>query len=147
MAKLSAAQTKALTEVHELGYTTARPNTRDSVAKYITSEGSKLKLNEDGYKALGLQVESREEFVPATSDDTDLFRDMLKKNTLMGQWRNSEEAWGELSLTEIQEDIKTAHPINRAARRLHHKALTREFRKLFAMRPRKALKLTGAKGL
>lgn len=216
MAKLSAAQTKALTEVYEHGVTNARKNTFDSIEKFTMETGDPVRvlaLNEEGYKALGLEwlgavstesnddggfgntpdaashpyhnqvpesveslatyygnhdtseemeqgewvsnftevlgwePDSREEFLPATSDDTSLFRDMLKKNDLMGQWRNSEEAWGNVSLAEIKEDIKTAHPINRAAKRAHKKVLRSEFRKLFSIRPRKATRITGKVGV
>lgn len=71
---------------------------------------------------------------------------IIRKNELMGQWRNS-EVWADLSLEEIKEDIKTAHHINRAARRRHTKLLTSEYRKVFCPRPRKALKLTGKVGV
>lgn len=159
--KLSPAQTKALTEIHELGYTNARPNTINSVAKYTTSDGgSKLLLNEEGYKALGLEWQGAPSVVeeimeeldtnmwgsPETDGDVEDFRNIIEKNKLMGQWKNS-EVWESLSLQEIKEDIKTAHPINRAARRLHTKALTSEFRKVFCPRPRKALKITGKVGV
>lgn len=145
--KLSPAQTKALTEVHELGYTNARKNTLDSVAKYITANGPTpedgLKLNADGLRALDLPVED-----PISDAEilTDAFEAIVEKSGLMSQWSNS-EVWADLSLDEVKEDIKTARPINRKARRLHTRLLTSEYRKVFCPRPRKALKLTGAKGV
>lgn len=62
-------------------------------------------------------------------------------------WRNTDEAWTGLSSEEIKEDIKTAFPINRKARRLHTKLLTSQYRKLMCPRPRKQLKITGKVGV
>lgn len=65
MAKLSAAQEKALNEIHNQGYTYARKNTLDSVAKYVTAgpvvdNVQTLKLNADGREVMGLGEESQE---------------------------------------------------------------------------------------
>lgn len=61
-------------------------------------------------------------------------------------WRNT-DVWTGLSLEEIEEDIKTAKPLNRKARREYTKSMTSVYRKQFCPRPRKALKLTGAIGV
>lgn len=78
--------------------------------------------------------------------DEILFRKLVRKYDLMGQWRNS-EVWGELTLEEIKKDIKTARPVNREARRKHKRILTNAFRQEFCIRPRKQVKICGAVGL
>lgn len=162
--KLSPAQIKALNEINEHGVTNARKNTFDSIEKYTerTTDGLRpLKLNADGREALGLDdydgiddVELKNTVTEQYAewekellvDDTEEFDRIIEKNNLMGQWRNS-EVWADLSLDEVREDIKTAKPINRKARRLHTRLLASEYRRVFCPRPRKALKLTGAKGM
>lgn len=62
-------------------------------------------------------------------------------------WRKTDGAWDGLSIKEIKEDIKTAIPLNRAARRKHTKLLTSEYRKLMCPRPRKQVKITGKVGV
>lgn len=81
-----------------------------------------------------------------TVDEVEDIKAIIRKNELMSQWQNS-EVWADMSLEEVKEDIKTAHHINRAARRRHTKLLTSEYRKVFCPRPRKALKLTGKVGV
>lgn len=61
-------------------------------------------------------------------------------------WRNT-DVWTGLTHQEIQDDVKTAKPKNRKARREFTKAMTSVYRKEFCPRPRKALKLTGAVGV
>lgn len=139
MAKLSAAQEKALNEINELGYTTARSNTRDSIAKYVTAKGPTpedgLKLNAEGREVMGLGEETPEEVsVPEETSETP-FADGVER--FQNDWtpqqkvdagfgatllfRNTGE-WDGLTAQEIKEDIKTAIPIGRAGQRRMRKA-------------------------
>ena len=109
MAKLSPAQIKALNEVHELGYTNARKNTLDSVAKYCTADGEKLKLNADGLEMMGIET--------VTVDDV-----LAELNTnpldvvpsFPAGWAmtpHNRKAWEGLTEEEIRADIATARPV------------------------------------
>lgn len=60
------------------------------------------------------------------------------------------EVWDSLSLEEIKEDIETATPVNRKARRTHFRTLRNAFRRLNnkqASDSRKSLKITGKVGV
>lgn len=61
-------------------------------------------------------------------------------------WKGT-EVWDGLTASEIREDMDTARPINRKARRTHFRTLRNAFRRQTVLRPRKALKITGATGL
>lgn len=61
-------------------------------------------------------------------------------------WKGT-EVWDGLTADEIREDIETARPLNRKARRTHFRTLRNAFRRQTVLRPRKALKITGAKGI
>lgn len=61
-------------------------------------------------------------------------------------WKGT-EVWNGLTLAEIKDDIKTATPVGRQARRVHYRTLKNAFRRMNVLRPRKALKITGAVGL
>lgn len=61
-------------------------------------------------------------------------------------WKGT-EVWDGLTATEIREDMDTARPINRKARRTHFRTLRNAFRRQTVLRPRKALKITGTKGI
>ncbi len=74
-----------------------------------------------------------------------------KMNEFLGfgevyNWDNP-EVWNGLTAREIAEDLATRVPSNRADKRRQKRFLGRQWRKLFSFRPRKALKLTGARGL
>lgn len=60
------------------------------------------------------------------------------------------EVWDSLSLEEIKEDIETATPVNRKARRTHFRTLRNAFRRLNNKQTpdsRKSLKITGKVGV
>lgn len=60
------------------------------------------------------------------------------------------EVWDSLSLEEIKEDIETAMPVNRKARRTHFRTLRNAFRRLNNKQTpesRKSLKITGKVGV
>jgi hypothetical protein len=61
-------------------------------------------------------------------------------------WKGT-EVWDGLTAAEIKEDMETAYPVGRAARRVHHRTLRNAYRRMTVLRPRKSLKVTGAKGL
>lgn len=61
-------------------------------------------------------------------------------------WRGT-EVWNGLTAAEIKEDIKTATPINRNARRTHYRTLRNAFRRQTVVRPRKQIKIAGAVGV
>lgn len=61
-------------------------------------------------------------------------------------WRGT-EVWDGLTAQEIAEDIETATPVNRKARRAHYVTLRNAFRRMSVERPRKALKITGKVGV
>lgn len=61
-------------------------------------------------------------------------------------WRGT-EVWDGLTAAEIKEDIKTATPINRNARRTHYRTLRNAFRRQTVQRPRKQIKIAGAVGV
>lgn len=61
-------------------------------------------------------------------------------------WKGT-EVWNGLTAAEIAEDMETATPINRQARRTHFRTLKNAFRRATVQRPRKALKVTGKVGV
>lgn len=62
------------------------------------------------------------------------------------EWKGT-EVWDGLTAAEIKEDMETATPINRKARRTHFRTLRNAFRRVTVQRPRKALKITGKVGV
>lgn len=63
---------------------------------------------------------------------------------------NGTEVWDGLSLEEIKEDIATAYPVGRQARRVHHRTLRNAFRRLAVSQSpetRKSIKITGKVGV
>jgi hypothetical protein len=155
--KLSDAQKNAVLEVIETSFpVNAKKNTLASLLKkglveLIEGTEDNYTLSEDFARELGVgatpEITQTEEEIQADQKYfDDEFFDVFGKHNLMGQWRNS-EVWADMSLEEIKEDIKTARPINRKTRRLHTRLLASEYRKMYCPRPRKALKLTGAKGM
>lgn len=61
-------------------------------------------------------------------------------------WRGT-EVWNGLTAAEIKEDMDSATPVNRKARRTHFRTLRNAFRRQTVQRPRKALKITGKVGV
>jgi hypothetical protein len=93
------------------------------------------------------------ELLNITRDQAERFDVSLdrKTNEFLGfgevyKWDNP-EVWNGLTAKEIAEDLATRVPANRKDKRAQKRFLGRQWRKLFSFRPRKALKLTGAKGL
>lgn len=156
--KLSDAQKNAVLEVIETSFpVNAKKNTLASLLKkglveLIEGTEDNYTLSEDFARELGVgatpEVTQTEEEIQADQQyfDDEFFA-MFGKYKLMNKWRNTEEAWADLSLEEIEQDIKTARPTNRKARRLQTRLLASQYRKVYCPRPRKALKLTGAKGM
>lgn len=62
-------------------------------------------------------------------------------------WKGT-EVWNGLTAAEIQEDMETARPVNREARRTHFRTLRNAFRRMNNQdKSRKSKKITGAVGL
>ncbi len=82
----------------------------------------------------------------------DKWDDLLKVMAGFGatlDWRGT-EVWNGLTAAEIKEDIETATPVNRNARRTHFRTLRNAFRRLNnkqASDSRKSLKITGKVGV
>lgn len=82
----------------------------------------------------------------------DKWDDLLKVMAGFGatlDWRGT-EVWNGLTAAEIAEDIETATPVNRKARRTHFRTLRNAFRRLNnkqASDSRKSLKITGKVGV
>lgn len=82
----------------------------------------------------------------------DNWDDLLKVTAGFGatlDWRGT-EVWNGLTAAEIREDIETATPVNRKARRTHYRTLRNAFRRLNNNRTpetRKSLKITGRVGV
>lgn len=175
MAKLSDAQIKALNEIHEHGATNARKNTFDSIAKYTENSDNPekpLQLNTEGREILG--VTSEESIESLLQGDPWKLADLIDQDIQAGyqeiqqtqvfdsswsdwakelagfgetlNWKGI-EVWDGLTASEIREDMESATPINRKARRTHFRTLRNAFRRQTVLRPRKALKITGAVGL
>lgn len=73
-------------------------------------------------------------------------RDLIGGFEMTTGWSGT-EVWDGLTAAEIKEDIKTATPINRNARRTHYRTLRNAFRRQTVQRPRKQIKIAGAVGV
>jgi hypothetical protein len=65
------------------------------------------------------------------------------------KWRGT-EVWDGLTAEEIREDMDTAYPAGRAARRVHHRTLRNAFRRMAVKgspESRKSIKVTGKVGV
>jgi hypothetical protein len=107
----------------------------------ITADEAYIVLDSDGE----LKDAEGTEFDKFDSKWNDLFKETSGFGATL-DWRGV-EVWDGLTAAEIKEDMETASPINRKARRTHFRTLRNAFRRANVERPRKALKLTGAKGL
>lgn len=107
----------------------------------ITADEAYIVLDSDGE----LKDAEGTEFNKFDSKWNDLFKETAGFGATL-DWRGV-EVWDGLTAAEIKEDMETAAPINRKARRTHFRTLRNAFRRANVERPRKALKLTGAKGL
>lgn len=107
----------------------------------ITADEAYIVLDSDGE----LKDAEGTEFNKFDSKWNDLFKETAGFGATL-DWRGV-EVWDGLTAVEIREDMETASPINRKARRTHFRTLRNAFRRANVERPRKALKLTGAKGL
>jgi hypothetical protein len=65
------------------------------------------------------------------------------------KWKGT-EVWDGLTAEEIREDMDTAYPAGRAARRVHHRTLRNAFRRMAVKgspESRKSIKVTGKVGV
>jgi hypothetical protein len=139
--------------------------------KLAESQGIVLS-HEDAVEAIQNELNTNMQDVEVTTDEVEAVSQMIetefdkfdsKWNALFKEtagfgetlnWKGV-EVWDGLTAAEIREDIETATPINRKARRTHYITLRNAFRRLDNRKAktadpthsRKALKLTGGKAL
>lgn len=120
----------------------ARIQELEELLKPVSVEASMLHLTAEEMERLVDQFPSNEVF---NSQWTNWEKELGGFEAAIG-WKGT-EVWDGLTASEIREDMDTARPINRKARRTHFRTLRNAFRRQTVLRPRKALKITGAKGL
>lgn len=170
--KLSDAQKNAVVELLSGGFTTAKPNTIKSLENkgLVIKVGGDYSFSADFETALRASYnipEAREEeslesllqgdpwkLSEGTEFDRfdDKWNDVTKATAGFGatlDWKGT-EVWNGLTAAEIKEDIETAAPVNRKARRTHFRTLRNAFRRLNNKQTpesRKSLKITGKVGV
>lgn len=161
--KLSDAQKNAVVELlsPESGLITAKPNTLKSLERkgLVTSyAGGGWQLADEFRAELNVKTGTAEsvESDAETGAKAETFEfpmaawelELLGLSELIG-WSGT-EVWNGLTAAEIAEDIETATPVNRTARRTHFRTLRNAFRRLNnkqAPDSRKSLKITGKVGV
>lgn len=129
----------------------------------VTQTQEEIELDEEFWASedgqdFGSEVEAVKEMVETTFDKFDSKWNALFKETAgFGETLNWKgvEVWDGLTAAEIWEDMETATPINRKARRTHFRTLRNAYRRRSTKQlkdanpsyTRKALKITGAVGL
>lgn len=162
--KLSDAQKNAVVELMEAPFKNAKPNTIASLVKKgviehnVSVDGLYL-FTDEFAKFMGWDVEPELDEVDDALDTVNDAERKDKINALVLRaelknkgWRNG-GVWAGLSTQEIKEDIKTAFPTNRKARRTHDRMLKNAFRRLNVKElnksgySRKATKMCGLVGV
>ena len=134
------------------GYSVVEYRTEDEVEdlrSLAASQGIPL-TNEDAVEAIQNELNTNMWDEPVISEEERAtFAAMVETFKGVGDgWYNT-QVWDSLSLEEIQEDLKTATPVNRKARREQRRLVTRAWRKVKNNNQgtvRKQIKICGGKG-
>lgn len=127
----------------------SQPEPRETIQEVVEAKNAPESFHTELMQDLARLEEMADEFPTREVFDSQMAeweRELMGFDFVSG-WKGI-EVWNGLTAAEIQEDMETARPVNREARRTHFRTLRNAFRRMNNQdKSRKSKKITGAVGL